>query len=139
MDEILRSQMRSEFHRVFRAFRDDPAALRGEQFLLGRLLHQHGEWLGLFEQPEPRLLDVPGEVNPYLHISLHVAVEQQLEADDPPATRHTLARLQRAGLDGHEARHRIMTAVAEEMAAATRNGTGFDTARFVRRLEELRP
>ena len=139
MDEILRSQMRREFHRVFRAFAEDPSALRGEEFLLGRLLHEHSEWHGVFGASEPRLVDVPGEVNPYLHISLHVAVEQQLESGDPPQTRETLARLTAAGLSPHEARHRIMTAVADEMADVTHTQSRFDAARFAARLQRLQP
>jgi len=42
-----------------------------------------------------------------MHATIHAVVETQLAADDPPAARLALARLQAGGLDRHEAIHAI--------------------------------
>jgi hypothetical protein len=78
------------------------------------------EWLELDEQERldrveryhrRARIDLP---NCTLHATIHVAVENQLAADDEPAVR-ALARLMKEGLSRHDAVHAIGSLVAEQI------------------------
>jgi hypothetical protein len=78
------------------------------------------EWLDLDEQERldrveryhrRARIDLP---NRTLHASIHVAVENQLAAEDEPAVR-ALARLMKEGLSRHDAVHAIGSLVAEHI------------------------
>jgi len=76
------------------------------------------EWLDLDEGEATELVEayhrragisVPNEA---MHAGMHVAVEKQIALDDPPATRHAMARLMAEGLDRHEALHAVGSVLA---------------------------
>lgn len=78
------------------------------------------EWLDLDEQERldrveryhrRARIDLP---NRTLHATIHVAVENQLAAEDEPAVR-ALARLMQEGLSRHDAVHAIGSLVAEQI------------------------
>lgn len=71
-----------------------------------------------------------GETNPFLHVSMHLAIEEQLSIDQPPGIRAAVQALERR-LGPHEARHEVMDCLAEMVWQAQRNATGFDNARYL--------
>ena len=66
--------------------------------------------------------DGPG-ANPFLHLSMHLSVTEQLQIDQPPGIRAAWQVLLRATGDEHEAAHRVIDALAETLWEAQRNGT----------------
>jgi hypothetical protein len=78
-------------------------------------------------------------VNPFLHISMHSIIENQLRANDPPETAQALFRLTRGGVDRHEALHHIAYVLAELMQECLTSRQLFPLAKYKRRLRELRP
>jgi len=71
-----------------------------------------------------------GETNPFLHLSMHLAIEEQLSIDQPPGIREAVQALERR-LGSHEARHEVMDCLAEMVWQAQRHGTGFDNAVYL--------
>jgi hypothetical protein len=71
-----------------------------------------------------------GETNPFLHLSMHLAIEEQLSIDQPPGIRAAVHALERR-LGPHDARHEAMDCLAEMVWQAQRNATGFDNARYL--------
>jgi len=71
-----------------------------------------------------------GETNPFLHLSLHLAIEEQRSIDQPPGIRVALERLE-ARHGAHAARHAVMDCLAEVIWQAQRHGTGFDNAVYL--------
>jgi len=67
-----------------------------------------------------------GAVNPFLHLSLHLAVAEQLSIDQPPGIRAEFERLKRARGDEHDALHAVLECLGETMWQAQRLGTGPD-------------
>jgi hypothetical protein len=86
-----------------------------------------------------QLDDHPDAPNPKLHALMHVIVENQLAAGDPPEASQTLARLLAAGASRHAAIHAIASIVAKEMQAVMKNERVYDREATARRLEHLRP
>jgi hypothetical protein len=67
-----------------------------------------------------------GEMNPFLHLSLHLAIEEQLSIDQPPGLKAAFDAL--AGRLGseHDAKHRVLECLGETIWQAQRTGTAPD-------------
>ena len=76
-----------------------------------------------------------GETNPFLHLSMHLAIAEQLSIDQPPGIRAAVAKLAARHGSMHEARHDVMECLAEMIWQAQRNGTGFDNDTYLQCLE----
>jgi hypothetical protein len=76
-----------------------------------------------------------GETNPFLHLSMHLAIDEQLSIDQPPGIRNAHERLAQKLGSGHEARHAVMDCLAEMIWQAQRNGAAFDNAAYLDCLE----
>src|SRR5512132_37316 len=72
-----------------------------------------------------------GETNPFLHLQMHLAIEEQLSIDQPPGIRDAVRALARARDSEHDARHEVMECLAEVVWQAQRHGTAFDNATYL--------
>ena len=72
-----------------------------------------------------------GETNPFLHLSMHLAIEEQVSIDQPPGIRDAVQRLAAKHDSAHEARHAVMDCLAEQVWQAQRNGAPFDNAAYL--------
>ncbi len=64
-----------------------------------------------------------GRTNPFLHLSMHLAIAEQLSVDQPPGIRAAFLRLVQRRGDEHEAAHAVMDCLGEVVWAAQRAGT----------------
>ncbi len=106
-----------------------------------RVVQMHPEYHGLFDDRE-RFLDRdfhPDDgMNPYLHLSLHLALEEQIATRQPPEAATALEHLMtRRGLDRHAALHLLLEILAETIYFAQRLGGEPDVAAYALRLREL--
>lgn len=72
-----------------------------------------------------------GETNPFLHLSLHLAIDEQVSIDQPPGIREAVRRIAAKLGSGHEARHAVMECLAEALWKAQRDAAGFDNAAYL--------
>ncbi|MEP6657824.1 MAG: DUF1841 family protein [Betaproteobacteria bacterium] len=72
-----------------------------------------------------------GEVNPYLHLSLHLAVAEQIAIDQPPGLRAQYERLKLARDDEHQALHAVLECLGEVVWHAQRRGGTPDAALYL--------
>ena len=72
-----------------------------------------------------------GETNPFLHLMMHVAIEEQLSIDHPPGIRAAVNALATKHGSMHDARHDVMECLAEMIWQAQRNGAGFDNTAYL--------
>lgn len=105
-----------------------------ERLALAHLL-SHPEYHATLEAPD-RFLQreyhpVAGETNPFLHLSMHIAISEQLSIDQPPGIRAAFQRLRERLGDDHAAAHRVMECLAEMLWHAQRDGTPPDTALYL--------
>ena len=76
-----------------------------------------------------------GETNPFLHLQMHLAIEEQLSIDQPPGIRGAVEALARKHDSMHDARHDVMDCLAEAIWNAQRHGTPFDNASYLECLK----
>jgi hypothetical protein len=72
-----------------------------------------------------------GQMNPFLHLSLHLAVAEQLAIDQPPGLRAEYDRLVKARGDEHAALHAVLECLGEVMWQAQRHGGAPDGELYI--------
>lgn len=77
------------------------------------------------------------EGNPRLKAAFLEVVDNQLDANDPPETRHTLDRLIAQGISEEEAKLYIAQAVCYEVFNVLKHKQSSDQARYLRNLQRL--
>jgi Domain of unknown function (DUF1841) len=106
------------------------------------LIAMHPEYHATIEDPERHAardyLPESGDVNPFLHLSLHLAVAEQLAIDQPPGIRAQFERLRTSRGDEHAALHAVLECLGEVIWNAQRLGTAPDAALYLSCLERQR-
>lgn len=68
-----------------------------------------------------------GDTNPFLHMSMHIAIREQLSIDQPVGIRQRFERLLTKTGDEHAVMHQIMECLAEMIWQAQRSQSAFDS------------
>ncbi|MEN9758867.1 MAG: hypothetical protein RLZZ281_542 [Pseudomonadota bacterium] len=72
-----------------------------------------------------------GRTNPFLHLSMHLSIEEQLSIDQPPGIRGAFDRLAQRLDSRHEAMHAVMECLGEVLWRAQRDSAPVDGAAYV--------
>jgi Domain of unknown function (DUF1841) len=130
-----RDEARDTFFGAWRKYRAGEP-LSGVEALALEVILLHPEYHDMLSQPERhRDRDYVDAPNPFLHLSLHVALEEQLSIDQPPGiAQHFAALVSRWG-NRHEALHRALECLAETMWRAQRDRAPPDAAWYLNCLE----
>lgn len=93
--------------------------------IAARILRLHPEYQSLMENPGALAREwtpEAGEANPFLHLSLHLAVEEQLSIDQPPGIRAAFESLLKKRGNRHAALHAVLECLEETLRRAQREG-----------------
>ena len=72
-----------------------------------------------------------GETNPFLHLSVHLAIEEQLSIDQPPGIRSIVQSLESKLGNAMDARHAVMDCLVEQVWQAQRNAVPFNNEAYL--------
>lgn len=90
----------------------------------------HPEYHTILARPEQygerEWMPEQGETNPFLHMSMHLALEEQLSIDQPPGIRELYRQLLQQSGNEHDAQHHILDCLGEMIWQAQRYGGGPD-------------
>lgn len=75
-----------------------------------------------------------GRTNPFLHLSMHLAIAEQLSIDQPPGIKAAFASLA-AQYDEHQAFHEIMECLGEVVWESQRLGKALDNDAYLSRIQ----
>ncbi|SRR6266571_2628687 len=131
-----REQVRDTFFGAWRKYRAGEPLVGIESLALGVIL-LHPEYHDLLSQPaRHRDKDYLDTGNPFLHMSLHVAIEEQLSIDQPPGIAARFrALLARCG-ERHAALHEAIECLAEMVWRSQREGKPPEAAFYLECLEK---
>jgi uncharacterized protein DUF1841 len=136
-----RDQVREFFFETWRKYRAK-APLAGLEPVAVDVMLAHPEYREALEHPERHAgrdySPESGESNPFLHLSLHLALEEQLSIDQPPGIRAELERLERACGDRHDALHAALECLGETVWRAQRDAAAPDAAAYLECLRKKR-
>lgn len=135
-----RDQVRQFFFDVWAKYRAGQPLAGAEQPALEAVL-AHPEYHPLLDAPERhRDRDYPpeaGETNPFLHLSMHLALAEQLAIDQPPGLRARYEKLLAQHGDPMRAQHAVIDCLGETIWRAQRDRAPFDAAVYLDCLDRL--
>jgi hypothetical protein len=134
-----RGSMREVFLRAWQKHRDQQPLEGVERLIVDIALH-HPEYQRLLETPDTAHKDyLPelGESNPFMHMGLHIAIQEQLSVDRPQGIRTVYQKLIALLGDAHMAEHAMMDCLAEILWQAQRDGRAPDQDTYLTNLERL--
>lgn len=105
------------------------------------VLREHPEYHALVADPE-RALDAEytperGATNPFLHLGMHLGLQEQVRTNRPAGILDVYAALCRRFGEAHAAEHAMMEVLGEALWEAQRSGREPDEARYLARLRRL--
>jgi hypothetical protein len=126
-----RADVREFFATAWQKARDAKPATALET-LAGEWVREHPEYHALLAAPVKTENDVAGgEANPFLHLSMHLSISEQVSIDQPPGIRAAAERLAARLGSVHEAQHTIMECLGEVLWNAQRQNQEPDGAAYL--------
>jgi hypothetical protein len=109
--------------------------LSGLETMAAGIVALHPEYQPLLDDAERNVArdfrPEDGTVNPFLHLSLHLAIAEQLSIDQPPGIRAQFERIRLARGDEHAALHAVLECLGETLWQAQRTGAGLDAGAYL--------
>ena len=110
--------------------------------MIADILEHHPEYEELLDDTEKALSDkyIAGhfEINPFLHLGLHVALQEQLDANRPAGIRSIYQNLKmKTTLDEHNLRHLMMQCLAESLHKAQTANSMPDEVEYLQCLRQI--
>jgi hypothetical protein len=131
-----RDEVREMFFGAWRKYREGVPLLAGMEAAALDVILLHPEYHAALEAPERyRDRDYTDESNPFLHMSLHLALEEQLSIDQPPGIAQRFQVLVSRFRGRHEALHQALECLAETLWRAQRDATPPDAGAYLSCLE----
>jgi len=126
-----REQVRDLFFGTWRKYRGGEP-LAGVETLALEAILLHPEYHRLLDEPARwREKDYTDETNPFLHLSLHLALAEQLSIDQPPGIVKLFGDLLAKKRDRHAALHEAIECLAETVWRAQRDGRPPDAIAYL--------
>ncbi len=135
-----REQVRRFFIDTWQKYRAQ-ALLSPLESMAVDIIAQHPEYHGLIESSEAVVTDFAPEdglINPFLHLSLHLAVEEQLSIDQPAGIRAAFAAACTRCQDRHDAMHEAVDCLGAVIAEAQRRNAPLDAEAYLATLRRER-
>jgi hypothetical protein len=77
-----------------------------------------------------------GETNPFLHMSLHLSILEQISINQPIGIAGIYEQLKLKHQEEHSAQHDILECLAETIWLAQRNNAGLDAEHYLQLLQQ---
>ena len=141
-EKLQRKKFRENIHRIWMLAKEGRInELTARENELAQILLEHQQYGDHFESTDildGRAYEEGAAFNPFLHISIHQMVEDQLAAESPIETVLFCESFEDRGLSRHDAIHFVMMILIQVLYASASSGHPFDAARYKRILEECR-
>ena len=97
------------------------------------------EYHGLLADPEVAVAQdyTPerGETNPFLHLSMHLSISEQISIDQPPGIKAISEMLAKKLSSEHEAQHAMMECLGQVIWEAQREGQPLSPDKYLEALK----
>ena len=103
-------------------------------------INQHPEYHDVFSDLDSALAAdysvTQGQTNPFLHLSMHLTISEQISVDQPAGVRFAFQRLAQKTNSEHDAHHQIMECLGEMIWTSQRTGMPPDGAAYIEALNQ---
>ena len=109
--------------------------------MVAAIIAEHPEYHPMLEQPDAALakdyLPEFGEINPFLHMAMHIALREQLSSNRPHGITKVYRKLLGKYGDPHEVEHHMAECLGEIIWRAQRENKLPDEAAYLECLQKL--
>jgi Domain of unknown function (DUF1841) len=134
-----RDEVRAFFFDAWAKFKAQKPLTDLEKISMG-VMHMHPEYHAILDTPElfqnQEYFPEFGETNPFLHMSLHLSILEQISINQPIGIAGIYEQLKLKHQDEHNAQHDILECLAETVWQAQRNNTALDANNYVQLLQQ---
>lgn len=134
-----RDQVRQFFFESWAKFKANQALTDLEAIAL-QVMQMHPEYHHVLDAPQRYLEQAyfpeMGETNPFLHMSLHLSILEQISINQPTGIKASYQLLQQKLLDPHLAQHHLMECLAETIWQAQRSQKPPDSEAYLALIRE---
>ena len=104
---------------------------------LALIVQKHPEYHALINDINLEYFPEQGKTNPFLHINLHLALQDQLTLNQPTGINDIYKKLVVIHSDTHEVEHMMMECIAEMIFNSQKNNTTLDQDNYLISLKNL--
>ncbi len=137
---LTRELSRRQMGRIWQRVKQGEALDNADEARLGKAMKDHPEYYDYWEKAgeckSKAVVDEKG-TNPFLHLVMEVALENQIESGEIPEVKQALSFLIESGMEKHEARHAVLNVMVEEMWHVLREKRVFNVESYRRKLKKL--
>jgi len=105
------------------------------------VIEKHPEYHAFLENPDRALgkeyLPELGETNPFLHLAMHLAIQEQVDTNRPTGIRDLYNGLLIKYADNHGVDHKLMDCLAEMIWQAQKDGKAPDENRYLACIKSI--
>lgn len=131
-----RTDLRQLFLKVWQQ-KDNPQSLTALEQQLLQVLLQHPEYHAVIADPDTLDKDYRTDNNPFLHLSLHLGLIEQLSTNRPAGIRDIYQALYEKLGDEHQAQHLLMDKMAETIWDAQQQNQLPDERVYLEKIRRL--
>ena len=119
----------------------DAHVLTPLEMIASQWMEQHPEFHAILSDPsgalEQEFTPEKGMTNPFLHLSMHLSISEQISIDQPPGIRHIANTLSRKLDSEHEAQHQIMECLGQVLWQAQNQSKPIDVTDYIELLKKF--
>jgi len=135
-----RNQLRKVYFQSWDKFKKKQPMEPMESLIAG-LIHQHPEYHDFFDQidqnQERDFTPEMGQTNPFLHLGMHISIQEQIGTQRPPEITTLYQSLCNKTGDAHEAEHLMMDCLGEMLWSAQRNNQAPNETTYLECIRKL--
>ncbi len=134
-----RDKLRQVYADVWRKARNNEP-MDALETLIARVIEDHPEYHALLNNERHlanEYLPELGETNPFLHMGMHLAIQEQVVTDRPAGIKAIYEKLSEKTQDFHQTEHQIMECLAESLWQAQQQQQPADEQAYLDCLNKL--
>lgn len=135
-----RNELRRMFFNCWHKAQNNQA-LEPLENLIAEIIQRHPEYHELLTDEQANLdkdyTPEMGQTNPFLHMAMHISIQEQLQTDRPVGIRSHYQQLMTKMADAHEVEHQMMECLGQMIWQAQRDNHPPDESHYLNCLQEL--
>jgi len=104
---------------------------------LAKIIEKHPEYQDIINNIDTEYFPEQGKTNPFLHINLHLSLQDQLSLDQPKGIKKIYIDLIKKLKDAHQVEHLMMDHIAEMIFNSQQYGKPMDLENYLMSLKNL--
>lgn len=135
-----RNEARNYFFQVWSKHKNKQP-LEPIEVIISDVIHEHPEYHHYLDDQETSMQNdfkpEQNQTNPFLHMGMHIAIKEQVNADRPCGINELFNKLSINSVSVHDTEHKMMECLGQSLWEAQRNNTIPDESNYLECLKRM--